>query len=207
MSTPKKSSESAEEARRRLQLQQLETAIEKLSALAVILKARRQRLDLLQSVSAGLYEEFDKLAKKSPADEISPLGLEHVNELIRDAKELSPDDLYVQRCKVFVPAGDNPQHRDVVMVLRQIRQGLDRFNVALSQRTTITSTQLGDARGLRVAVLLIQQGDDKPSQGQLLANKVGVSDYWLNTELYGERVVNLWLFDRTDIPTYFAEPE
>lgn len=206
MSTPKKPRESAEEARRSLQLHQLETAIEKLSALAVTLKTQRQRLDLLQSVSAGLYEELDKLAKKSPADEISPLGLEHVNELIRDAKELSPADLYMQRCKVFVPAGDNPQHRDVVMVLRQIRQGLDRFNVALSQRTTTTSAQLGDACGLRVAVLLIQQDVDKPSKDQLLANKVGVSDYWLKLE-YGERIVNLWLLDRTDIPTYFAEPE
>ena len=106
MSTPKKPRESAEEARRSLQLHQLETAIEKLSALAVTLKTQRQRLDLLQSVSAGLYEELDKLAKKSPADEISPLGLEHVNELIRDAKELSPADLYMQRCKVFVPAGE-----------------------------------------------------------------------------------------------------
>jgi hypothetical protein len=207
MATSKKSSESVEEARRRLQLQQLETAIEKLSALAATLKTQRQRLDLLQSVSAGLYEELDKLAKKSPADEISPLGLEHVNELIRDAKELSPDDLYMQRCKVFVPAGDNPQHRDVVMVLRQIRQGLDRFNVALSQRTTTTSTLLADARGLRIAVLLTLQGVEKPSEDLLETNKATVSNYWLQSEMYGGRVVNLRLLDRTDIPTYFAEPE
>ena len=206
MSTPKKPRESAEEALRKLQLQQLETAIEKLSALAVTLKTQRQRLDLLQSVSAGLYDELDKLAKKSPADEISPLGLEHVNELIRDAKELSPDDLYMQRCKVFVPAGDNPQHRDVVMVLRQIRQGLDRFNVALSQRTTATSNLLGDARGLRVAVQLIRQGVAKPSDGHLTANKVGVSQYWLKWDS-DSSVINLWLLDRTNIPTHFAEPE
>ena len=55
-------------------------------------------------------------------------------------------------------------------------------------------------------MLLIQQDVDKPSKDQLLANKVGVSDYWLKLE-YGERIVNLWLLDRTDIPTYFAEPE
>lgn len=206
MPTSKKSIVSTEESRRNLQLRQLETAIEQLSALAATLKTQRQRLDLLQSVSFGLYEELDKLAKKSPADEISPLGLEHVNELIRDAKVLSPDDLYMQRCKVFVPAGDNPQNRDVVMVLRQIRQGLDRFDTALSQRATKTSTLLGDSRGLRVTVQLLLQGVERPSEDQLHANKVDVSNYWLN-RVHGESFVNLWLLDRTDIPTYFAEPE
>lgn len=202
MATSKKSSESVEEAHRKFQLQQLETAIEKLSALAATLKTQRQRLDLLQSVSAGLYEELDKLAKKSPADEISPLGLEHVNELIRDAKELSPDDLYMQRCKVFVPAGDIPQHRDVDMVLRQIRQGLDRFNERLTERTSKTSTLLSDAKGLRIAILIIQSGREVATTSQLQANEVSVSNKWAQ-----DYQVNFDRLDRTDIPTYFAEPE
>lgn len=202
MAASNKSPESVEEARRKLQLQQLEGAIVKLSALAVTLKTQRQRLDLLQSVSAGLYEELDKLAKKSPADEISPLGLEHVNELIRDAKELSPDDLYMQRCKVFVAAGDNPQHRDVVMVLRQIRQGLDRFNERLIERTTKNSALLSDAKGLRMAILIIQSGREVATTSQLQANEVSVSSKWAQ-----DYQVNFDRLNRTDIPTYFAEPE
>lgn len=202
MSTPKKSGKNAEEMRRDNQLEQLETAIAKLSVLADTLKTQKRSLDLLQSVSAGLYEEIDKLAKKSPADEISILALEQVNDLIRESKELSPDDLYMKRYKVFVAAGDNPQHRDVVLLLRQVRQGLDRFSQRLTERTTRTSTLLSDAKGLRIAILIIKSGREEATTSQLQANEVSVSSKWSQ-----DYQVNFDRLNRTDIPTYFAEPE
>lgn len=202
MSAPKKSNKAAEEARRELQVQEFETAIEKLSTLASTLKSQRQNLDLLKSVSAGLYEEIDKLAKKSPADEISTMALEHVNDLIRESKELSPQDLYMQRCKVFVAAGNNPQHRDVVLVLRQVRQGLDRFSEGLTERTAKNTVLLEDAKGLRMALLIINAGQEVASISHLRSNDVTVSKEWLqNSE------VNFNRLNRIDISTYFAEPE
>ena len=36
----------------------------------------------------------------------------------------------------FVAAGDNPQHRDVVVVMRQLRQGLERLAEGLKSSST-----------------------------------------------------------------------
>ena len=103
------------------QIKQLDEAIVELTKKLNELRGKQKQLDLLQSVSLGLYDEIDKLAKKAGADQVTDLALEQVNDFIRDAKALLSEDPYAQRQKEFVPAGDNPQHRDVVVVMRQLR--------------------------------------------------------------------------------------
>ena len=82
---------------------------------------------MLDSVVHGLQVEVEKLLKKSPVDEVTDLMLEQVNQVIRDTRALLASDEYVQRQKEFVPAGENPQIRDVSLALTQLRQGLQRF--------------------------------------------------------------------------------
>jgi hypothetical protein len=69
-----------------------------------------EQRDLLESVAEGLYEETDKLCKKAPAEQVTELLLEQVNQIIGEAKELIEGDAYVQRMKQFVAAGDRPEH-------------------------------------------------------------------------------------------------
>src|ERR1035437_5893272 len=121
--------------RRKGQLAELVQVVETLTKKLNDLRQMKQKADLLQSVSLGLYDEMDKLAKKAGADEVTDLALEQANDFIRDARMLMAEDPYVQRCKEFVPAGNNPQHRDVVVVMRQLRQGVERFD------TNVTSLQ------------------------------------------------------------------
>lgn len=82
--------------------------------------------DLLDSVLEGFYDEMDKLAKKAPADEITELGLKRVNELIKQSKELLAGDPFIDSIDPFVAAGENPEHRDILLILREIRQGMKR---------------------------------------------------------------------------------
>lgn len=82
---------------------------------------------MLQSEIAGLYDEMDKLAKKAPNEPVTNLQLKIVNSFIRKAKFLLTGDNIIDEVEIFVSAGDNPEYRDFVTVLRQIRQGLDRF--------------------------------------------------------------------------------
>lgn len=82
---------------------------------------------VLQSEIAGLYDEIDKLAKKAPNEPVTNLQLKIINSFIRKAKLLLRGDNIIDEVEIFVSAGDNPEYRDVVTVLRQIRQGLDRF--------------------------------------------------------------------------------
>lgn len=91
------------------------------------LRQQQKTHRLLRSVAQGLYMEVDKLNKKAPAEEITKLMCDELNELIRDATGLMKSDPYVTRVKPFVAAGENPQNRDALLVLRTLLQGLDRY--------------------------------------------------------------------------------
>jgi hypothetical protein len=82
---------------------------------------------MLVSEVTGLYDEMDKLAKKAPNEPVTKLQLKILNSFIRKAKQLLSGDIIIDEVEVFVAAGDDPEYRDAVTVLRQIRQGLERF--------------------------------------------------------------------------------
>lgn len=86
----------------------------------------RIRWEQISSELDGLYQELDKIYKKAPEEQISHLTVENVNNLIKDTKEIIKDDPYIDRVREFVPAGDNPEYRDTIIVLRQLKQGLNR---------------------------------------------------------------------------------
>jgi poly-D-alanine transfer protein DltD len=92
----------------------------------------REAHNMLQSEVTGLYDEMDKLAKKAPNEPMTTLQLRITNSFIRKAKHLLSGDTIIDEVEVFVSAGDNPEYRDVVTVLRQIRQGLDRYKLSNS---------------------------------------------------------------------------
>ena len=86
------------------------------------------KLKQIESELDGLYQELDKICKKAPQEEISDLTVENANQLIKDTKEIMKEDPYIELIKEFVPAGDNPEYRDAIVVLRQLKNGLARFN-------------------------------------------------------------------------------
>ena len=90
------------------------------------LRTKRAYYMLLSEVT-GLYDEMDKLAKKVPNEPVTNLQLKILNSFIKKAKRLLSGDTIIDEVEVFVAAGDNPEYRDAVTVLRQARQGLERF--------------------------------------------------------------------------------
>ena len=165
--------------------------------------SQRSQLNLIESVSLGLYDEIDKLAKKAPAEPVTDLVLTKMNEVIKETKELVADDLYVQRLQEFVPAGDNPQHRDAVVVLRQVRQGLERFHKQFDSLTSKLKPTLKDAKGIERAVKLYLNGSESISEEELKSYEMEVSASWL-TDNYPKRFVFSKL-DKINIATYFGE--
>jgi hypothetical protein len=90
------------------------------------LEENRDQWALLKSVLDGHYEEIEKLTKKSPSNEVTDLALKRINTVIKDTKKLLAGDPYIDSIDVFVAAGDMPQLRDVLMVLRELIQGMER---------------------------------------------------------------------------------
>ncbi len=88
----------------------------------------REAWSRLHSFVAGLYGEMDKLSKKAPGAAVSDLALERVNRAINAAKALmDKEDEFISDLTVFVAAGSNPEVRDALLVLGEIRSGLERF--------------------------------------------------------------------------------
>lgn len=86
----------------------------------------KDRYEAINSVLFGLYDEIDKLCKKAPAEPVTDLSLTHINAAITAVKELLKDDPFVDKIQPFVPAGENPELRDALMILRLLRQGMQR---------------------------------------------------------------------------------
>ena len=81
----------------------------------------------LEDFVEGLYEELDKLAKKSPSADLSYFATRRVNRALTDAKTLiGPHDKYAAEISAFVEAGKNPEVRDAVLALREVRQAIGR---------------------------------------------------------------------------------
>lgn len=116
----------AEQRRREEEEQELAALRERADELRQGLRAKRA-YDVLVSELTGLYDEMDKLAKKAPNEPVTTLQLKIINNFIKKAKRLMSGDTIIDEVEVFVAAGDNPEYRDAVTVLRQVRQGLERF--------------------------------------------------------------------------------
>ena len=160
-----------------------------------------QTLGLLESVSLGLYEEVDKLSKKAPVEPVTDLVLAQLNDIIRETKQLT-DDSYIQRIAEFVPAGDNPEQRDAVVVLRQIRLGLERHKRQVDGRTATLNFRLGEAKFLQKAL------------NALIYERITLKKEAFGSTLYSDWLMSEYPFlfnhDRladTDIQTYFKSKQ
>ena len=90
-------------------------------------KTPKVEWDFIASELKGLYIEADKLGKKSPSMTVSDLELGNANHIIETVKAFLAGDAIVDRIQRFEPAGDNPEYREIVLVLRQLIQAMNRY--------------------------------------------------------------------------------
>jgi len=206
---PKKSSSQSEiEQRRAAQLEEINKVFEILSSeLREIRETKTKKRQLLDSVSLGLYEEVDKLSKKAPAEPVTTLVLSQVNDVIRETKQLAEDDSYIQRLNEFVAAGDNPEHRDVVVVLRQIRQGLQRLEQNLKASISELSSKRAEARLIYTALTIFAEGESDIGKEDFEEYDLQLPANWSVAGEYGEYYFNFEKLDRLDLTTHFLGAE
>lgn len=191
--------------RRHEQLMQIRHAVSVLKAKLQDCQADQRRQGLLESVSLGMYEEVDKLTKKAPAEPVTELVLEQVNDVIRETKQLAQEDPYIQKLTEFVPAGDFPELRDVLFVLRQIRQGLERSGQSFDQKEKNMTARLNEAHTIQTALELSLQGHTPVHSEEISEYGVGVSQQWMHGE-FREKQFNFKQLDTIDIEEYFKAP-
>jgi len=138
----KKAADEAEEeraakvlrTRRTTQLESSEAAVKKLEGELKATRKTAKRCETLSNHSEGFYDETNKLAKGKTLIEATPLFVEQTNDIIRDAKDIVKSDIYLDRIKEFVPAGNNPVYPDILVIVRAVRQSLHRCKTDLRAR-------------------------------------------------------------------------
>jgi hypothetical protein len=120
--------------RRRTQREAAKSAIGILQASLQRVKTHERERKALEHHASGFYTEIDKLTKSKALLEVTPLMLDEVNEIIRNTKRLVEGDPHLDRIKEFVPAGNNPIYADVLVILRGVRQSLERGEETLRAR-------------------------------------------------------------------------
>jgi hypothetical protein len=126
---PRKTPEELQQARKAAKERQEAAKREEQERLTWLLRSRERTAQLL-SVGAALYEEFDKHARKWPTMPVTERQLARVNKFlgaVRDLTDDGADDDFAEGLADFVPAGDLPETRDVVLVLREGMGALGRF--------------------------------------------------------------------------------
>lgn len=164
--------------------------------------------ELLASVGDGLYLEVDKLNKKAPAEQTTKLMCDELNEFIKDATKLMASDPYVARVKPFVAAGEYPENRDALLVLRTLLQGLKRLKPSLApaiEKAQVMRTETGT---VFMALEYWHEHNSAPDADQL-RGLLGFkpSQNWLEDQEESEYLVfSFEILDEVgDLAKYFAE--
>ena len=169
--TPKKESAEAKKTReqrekselrdkRSRQLADAQKAAETLEGQMQSVRSTMKRCDALLNHSKGFYEEVNKLAKGKTLLEVTTLVMEQANDIIRDAKEIVTSDVYMDRIKQFVPAGDNPVYPDVLISIRSVRDSLGRCSEELKTRLETLKKTLRKANTVVGALAYFLEDDE-----------------------------------------------
>jgi hypothetical protein len=183
--------------KRTRQLADARTAVEELKGRLRAAQSTLRQCDSLSNHTSGFYEEVDKLAKGKALLEVTPLIVEEANNIIKDAKGIVIDDMYLNRVKEFVPAGNNPVYPDVVVSIRSVRNSLARFHKDLETRIKRTSETLQKAKTM-VGALEYSLDDTTPEGNRDYPTKLAVGDY-----VDGDVNNSCFFFDRENRESYF----
>jgi len=210
MAVKQTSSKKGIQAKRTDQLRQIRSAIETMKTRIKGYQDKLKQVSVLDSVSLGLYDEIDKLSRKAPAEALTDLALSQANDVIRETKQLLDEDSYVTRLNEFVPAGDNPEHRDAVIVLRQIRQGLERSRGYFKSIIDLLKFRLMEAAAVEVALELNMEDGTNVSKEDLQENGIPVEGSVLSGWLIWDDdeqadIFSFTRLDRMNTKEYFAD--
>ena len=156
------------------------------------LRAVRERIRRRESLADHLhtfYVEVDKLAKGNRQMEATGLAVEQANEIIRDAKAVVAGDVYLDRVKEFVPAGENPVYPDVLMVTATVQAAVRRAESVLAEEEKRLYETWHNARTIAAAVRLILEG------GEPLKTEV--------EDALGEKPAPHWFYKADNDGVYF----
>jgi len=95
------------------------------------LRVGREKYRQLVSAARGMYDETDKLSRKWPSMKVTEHAVARTNKLLGETRDLlkHEQDLFIDGLADIVSAGDPPETRDVVLMLREATDALERYEI------------------------------------------------------------------------------
>jgi hypothetical protein len=191
------------------QLKLVRAAIRKLEEAADEARKKNKRRKALLSHLRTFYSEMNNIAKGKAMSliPVAELMVVQINDAIADAKELIQGDVYLDRVKPFISAGNPPSYPEVLLVAKTVeevlvRQGLD-FDALLEviqqkqhQATTVQAGLECAMENIEYAISVDdveERLDDTPDRR------------WITTDDQDNEIFDLDRLDALDISAYFTE--
>jgi hypothetical protein len=161
------------------QLELINASLSQLNEAWETVQAKTAQHGRFRSHLAGFYEEVDKLAKGKALFPATDMIVEDANNIIRDAKALIDGDVYIDRLKEFVPAGDNPVYPDILMASRTVQQALSRFGESLQARKKKLAAAISEAETIKCALeFFVEHEGHIATKEEVELNIDKVDDSW-----------------------------
>jgi hypothetical protein len=190
------------------QFEILKQVLPKLKEQTEALQKNITRHQALQSHLTGVYREIDKLAKGRSQFEATDLAVQQANDIVRDAKELIQGDIYLDRVKELVPAGNNPFYPDILLTLTAVQQTLERYGSNISDLQKRLSHRLREARTIETALEYYVGGREWPTKenvkGRLFDGSL-VQDWFRQYQYNEAEYFDFEKLDRLGLEEYFLK--
>jgi hypothetical protein len=207
--TEKEEENKKELALRTEQLNLVRAAIEKLDEAADEARNKNKQRKALLSHLRTFYSEMNNIAKGKAMSliPVAELMVTQINDAIADAKKLIEGDVYLDRVKPFISAGNPPSYPEVLLVAKiveevLVRQGDDfdaRLEVIQHKQHEVTTVQAG----LECAIENVEYAVPIDDVETRLDDAPDPS--WTTTDDQGDEVFDLDRLDELDISAHFAE--
>ena len=197
-------------ALRNKQLRKIRAAINRLGEAVDTASDAIKRREALLSHLRTFYLEMSQIAKGKGVVlvPVAELMVTQINNAIADAKQLISDDIYLDRVKQFVSAGDPPTYSEVLLVTKTVEEVLNRHAAEFKDRSNAISRKLKEAWTIESGIeCSIDDLENVVLRESVEERMDGPDANWFFEDQDGEELFDLERLDNLDLDAHFATVE
>lgn len=118
---------------------------EKLKTLQRDIETKNEVLEHLESVCPQFYAEVELLTKKKTDAPFTRFMTQQLNELITDIRTIGEKDRFIDRIRKFESAGNEPENREVLIIMGKVLRGLDKLREELEPEKLEIERRISEA--------------------------------------------------------------
>lgn len=191
------------------QLSLVRAAIKSLDERANEARKRNKQRKALLSHLRTFYSEMNNIAKGKAMSliPVAELMVTQINDAIADAKKLIQGDVYLDRVKPFISAGNPPGYPEVLLIAKTVEEVLVRRGSDFDARLAAIQRKQHEATTVRAGLeCAMENVEYAVSIDDVEARLDDAPDpSWTITDEQGDELFDLSRLDELDITTYFTE--